>query len=177
VVKTSGLLLSSLVVGFGRVDLVGYDFNVIRLHATARVIIIMLSLAAIGAFLGGCLTGQANLSDPTESALTWSLMEYDQRLAHMRNVVLPLAQEVFGAWRPEKLSRVDCSLCHGAGVDTGNFSMPSTNLIRRINQNQDTEFYIYKKDGKLQNKDSHGNDRYLRKGCFGPSAFKESWSV
>lgn len=62
----------------------------------------MLSLAAIGALLVGCHSGQANLSDPTESPLTWSLMEYDQRFAHMRNVVLPLAQEVFGAWRPEK---------------------------------------------------------------------------
>jgi hypothetical protein len=95
-----------------------------------RVIIMMLSLAALVALFIGCQTGKANLSDPPESPLPWSLMAYDQRLVHMRNVVLPLAQEVFGAWRPEKHSRVNCSLCHGAGVETGNFSMPSTNLIR-----------------------------------------------
>jgi hypothetical protein len=95
-----------------------------------RMILMMLSLAAIGALLFGCYTGQTNLSDSTESPSTWSLMKYDQRLAHMRNAVLPVAQEVFGAWRPEKHSRVDCSLCHGAGVDMGNFSMPSTDLIR-----------------------------------------------
>ena len=91
---------------------------------------IMLSLTAFGALMVGCHTGQSNLSSPAESPSTWSQMNYDQRLSHMRNVVLPIAQEVFGAWRPEKHSRVDCSLCHGAGVDIGNFKMPSANLIR-----------------------------------------------
>ncbi|MDY6823239.1 MAG: DUF2188 domain-containing protein [Thermodesulfobacteriota bacterium] len=31
---------------------------------------------------------------------------------------------------------------------------------RKISQNQGTEFYIHVKDGKIQNKDSHGNDSY-----------------
>ena len=29
---------------------------------------------------------------------------------------------------------------------------------REISQNQGTEFYIHGKDGKIQSKDSHGND-------------------
>ncbi|GKT10336.1 DUF2188 domain-containing protein [Desulforhabdus sp. TSK] len=34
----------------------------------------------------------------------------------------------------------------------------------RISQNQGTEFYIRGKDGKIRNKDSHGNDPYPPKG-------------
>ena len=35
---------------------------------------------------------------------------------------------------------------------------------RKISQNQGTEFFIHGKDGKIQNKDSHGNDPYPPKG-------------
>ena len=35
---------------------------------------------------------------------------------------------------------------------------------RAISQNQKTELIIHGKDGKIQNKDSHGNDPYPPKG-------------
>lgn len=35
---------------------------------------------------------------------------------------------------------------------------------RKISQNQKTELVIHGKDGKIQNKDSHGNDSYPPKG-------------
>ncbi|KAA6232519.1 DUF2188 domain-containing protein [Chlorobium phaeovibrioides] len=35
---------------------------------------------------------------------------------------------------------------------------------RKISQNQGTEFYIHGKDGKIQGKDSYGNDPYPPKG-------------
>ena len=35
---------------------------------------------------------------------------------------------------------------------------------RQISQNQGTELYIHGKDGKIQQKDSHGNDPYPPKG-------------
>jgi len=35
---------------------------------------------------------------------------------------------------------------------------------RQISKNQGTEFYIHGKDGKIQKKDSHGNDPYPPKG-------------
>jgi hypothetical protein len=95
-----------------------------------RVLRMMFSMVLLGTVLFGCHTGQANSTHPPEYPLTWSRMDYGQRRAHMRNVVIPIAQEVFGAWRPEKHSRVDCSLCHGAGAETENFSMPSASLVR-----------------------------------------------
>lgn len=35
---------------------------------------------------------------------------------------------------------------------------------RQISQNQGTEFFIHGKDGKIQQRDSHGNDPRNRKG-------------
>ena len=35
---------------------------------------------------------------------------------------------------------------------------------RQISQNQGTELYIHGKDGKIQQKDSHGNDTFPPKG-------------
>jgi len=35
---------------------------------------------------------------------------------------------------------------------------------REISKNQKTEFYIHGKDGKIQSKDSHGNDSFPPKG-------------
>ena len=35
---------------------------------------------------------------------------------------------------------------------------------RKISQNQGTELYIHGKDGKIQNRDSHGNDPHPPKG-------------
>lgn len=34
----------------------------------------------------------------------------------------------------------------------------SVDFARGVSQNQGTELYIHGKDGKIQNKDSHGND-------------------
>ena len=35
---------------------------------------------------------------------------------------------------------------------------------REISRNQETEFFIHGKDGKIQRKDSHGNDPFPPKG-------------
>jgi hypothetical protein len=40
----------------------------------------------------------------------------------------------------------------------------AVNKGRQISQNQGTELYIHGKDGKIQQKDSHGNDPFPPKG-------------
>lgn len=37
-------------------------------------------------------------------------------------------------------------------------------IARKISQNQGSELYIHGKDGKIQQKDSHGNDNFPPKG-------------
>jgi hypothetical protein len=39
-----------------------------------------------------------------------------QRKEHMRIVVLPQAEALFGGWRPERFAKIDCTLCHGQGT-------------------------------------------------------------
>ena len=54
----------------------------------------------------------------------------------------------------------------GATRSSGHFDkkQDAVDAGRKISQNQGTEFYIHGKDGKIQNKDSHGNDPYPPKG-------------
>jgi Uncharacterized protein conserved in bacteria (DUF2188) len=41
---------------------------------------------------------------------------------------------------------------------------PAVNKAREISQNQGSELYVHGKDGKIQQKDSHGGDSYPPKG-------------
>jgi len=54
----------------------------------------------------------------------------------------------------------------GASRSSGHFDkkQDAIDAGRKISRNQGTEFYIHGKDGKIQNKDSHGNDSYPPKG-------------
>ena len=60
-----------------------------------------------------CYPKRVGPAGPDGERLAWTAMNKDQRKAHMRNVVLPRAADVFQAWRPERCVRVDCTLCHG----------------------------------------------------------------
>jgi hypothetical protein len=54
----------------------------------------------------------------------------------------------------------------GANRSSGHFDskQDAVDAGRQISRNQDTEFYIHGKDGKIQSKDSHGNDPCPPKG-------------
>ena len=67
---------------------------------------------------------------PDGKRLTWTKMNQTQRKSHMKSVILPKAAALFAAWRPDRFSKVDCSLCHGQGPKTGNFKMPTAHLPR-----------------------------------------------
>jgi hypothetical protein len=57
-------------------------------------------------------------------------MTLPQKQVHMAQVVLPRAAEVFRAWRPERFSQIDCTLCHARGATQGNYHMPTAHLPR-----------------------------------------------
>lgn len=50
----------------------------------------------------------------------------------------------------------------GSSKSSGNFDTKkeAVDAGRKISQNQGTEFVIHGKDGKIQQKDSHGNDPF-----------------
>ena len=45
-----------------------------------------------------------------------------------------------------------------------NTKQEAIHIARTISQNQGSELYIHGKDGKIQQKDSHGNDNFPPKG-------------
>jgi hypothetical protein len=89
--------------------------------------VLAVSAAAV---LWGCYPKQVGPMGPEGKRLTWAEMDREQRKAHMAAVVVPRAGEVFRAWRPERFSRIDCTLCHGQGAVNGDFSMPTDHLPR-----------------------------------------------
>ncbi len=55
---------------------------------------------------------------------------------------------------------------NGANRSSGHYDTKAEaeNAGRTISKNQNTEFIIHGKDGKIQRRDSHGNDPYPPKG-------------
>ena len=77
-----------------------------------------------------CSSKRVGPPGPDGKKMTWKEMNVDQRQAHMKTAILPIAAEIFQSWRPERYARVDCSLCHGLGADIGIYDMPTNHLPR-----------------------------------------------
>lgn len=88
------------------------------------------SAAFVALLLWGCYPKAIGPAGPDGRRPTWNEMTTAQRKTHMRNEILPRAAEVFRTWRPSRFATVDCRLCHGRGVETGDFRMPTDHLPR-----------------------------------------------
>jgi len=99
--------------------------NTFHRHKAAVVLFVLFA-----GLLWSCYPRPIGPADPRGKRLTWSEMNPAQRKALMRSEVLPLAGQVFGAWRPEKYATVNCGLCHGPGAKIDSFEMPTAYLPR-----------------------------------------------
>ena len=79
------------------------------------------SLAACG---GG---GAAKPTEPPK-ATKWRDMNADQRIAYMKEVVLPESKKIFVAFDAKKFENMDCNTCHGDGAENGSFEMPDAKI-------------------------------------------------
>lgn len=84
----------------------------------------------IASALWACYPKRVGTAGPGGKGLTWTEMNTTQRKTHMRNAVVPLAADIFQAWRPVKYTRVDCTLCHGDRAHWEDFQMPTDHLPR-----------------------------------------------
>ncbi|HEY4395775.1 MAG TPA: hypothetical protein VGP64_17015 [Polyangia bacterium] len=67
---------------------------------------------------------------PEKAKIDWASMKEPERKKYMKEVVLPAAKKMFGAFDAKKYPRakVTCHLCHGDGATTGKFTMPNPEL-------------------------------------------------
>lgn len=96
-----------------------------------KIRIFSILLAVMIAMLsGGCYPKRVGPEGADGKKLTWAEMSLAQRKERMRNEVLPRAGAVFRSWKPERFETISCNLCHGKGMETGNFHMPTAHLPR-----------------------------------------------
>jgi cytochrome c553 len=62
------------------------------------------------------------------ASVAWKDMTKDQRIEHMKNVVLPKMKESFAAFDAKHFGNMNCATCHGDGAKDGTFKMPSPKL-------------------------------------------------
>ena len=87
-------------------------------------------VTALALMLTGCSAKSTGPDAMKNRQVKWSDMDINQRKQHMAEVVVPVAASVFQSWRPERYTKVGCTLCHGPGVQTENFQMPTSHLPR-----------------------------------------------
>ena len=92
---------------------------------------IFMSLVILCALIiWSCYPKPVGIFGPDRKQLTWDEMNIDQRITHMKNVVLPRASELFRTWQPKRLDNMSCNLCHDTSSKTENFNMPTGHLPR-----------------------------------------------
>lgn len=96
------------------------------LTMAARTMVFALAAAA----LAGCYPKAVGPPGYDGEPMTWPEMDKEQRRVLMKEVVVPRAAAVFREWRPEKYAAVNCTLCHGDGVGSDDFHMPTGHLPR-----------------------------------------------
>lgn len=82
---------------------------------------------------------------PTE-AIAFKDMNHEQRLAFMKQTVLPAMQATFQEFDSKKFAEFNCKTCHGAGVADGSFKMPNPALP--VLPGSMDKFMAYAKDPK-----------------------------
>ncbi len=65
---------------------------------------------------------------PPPTAVVWKDMNHEQKLAHMKNKVLPKMSDDFTAFDGKRYAELGCKTCHGDSAKDGSYKMPNPKL-------------------------------------------------
>jgi hypothetical protein len=99
-----------------------------------------ISIATVLLLVAACSAGTDGVASEPKA---YADMTFEERALFMNDVVLPHMKETFTAFDP-KLANMSCETCHGEGVSTGSYAMPSRQVPRLPASEE--EFLEYVKD-------------------------------
>ncbi len=65
----------------------------------------------------------------------WAEMNHEQKVEHMKSVVMPKMTAVFQEFDGKKYKEFGCPTCHGEGAKEGKFEMPNKKLPKLSSKN------------------------------------------
>ena len=86
----------------------------------------LVAVLALGAAAGAGLSCASHV--PEAPPMAWTEMSHEQRVDHMKHVVLPGMKPEFEAWKPDEFAEMKCVTCHGQGARDKTFKMPNPDL-------------------------------------------------
>lgn len=102
--------------------------NLITLLIYVSIILISVFVISNGNSSNASEIGKASLFMPSDTAIVWEKMSFDERKNYMKKVVMPTMYKEFNAFDSTRFSAMNCRTCHGSGVKAGDFKMPNSRI-------------------------------------------------
>lgn len=102
--------------------------HLIRSHRLLSSVLLVSAIVATGC-------GSSARPPASPAPTVWKAMDHDQRMAYMKDVVLPRTKAAFVAFDPS-YQDMDCKTCHGDGVDDKTYELPNPKIRPLPNNEQ-----------------------------------------
>jgi cytochrome c553 len=86
--------------------------------------------------LVGCTHAVPPIPPVGDNASGWTTWSHEQKLAYMKETVLPAEQRVFAQFEPVRFAYFTCATCHGQSARDGRYTMPNPDLPHLIGGKQ-----------------------------------------